>query len=167
MTTAQDGGKIISPTHRPPLPPQEMLPVLISVRGCVDPRAILRPEGFYVNGKLQWHYLESNKLTGSSMVDFTVLLCLVSIIIPILSCYFVGEFTRNWRQAAICFRTCRPSLSVSLSLSLSLSALEVKFKTAALKYQSFCTQEFSWQTLALTFTPSPTTPARTARCHLA
>ena len=31
MTTAQDGGKV-SPTYRPPLP-QEMLLVLISVRG--------------------------------------------------------------------------------------------------------------------------------------
>jgi len=32
MTTAQDGGKIISLTHRP-LFPQEILMVLISVRG--------------------------------------------------------------------------------------------------------------------------------------
>ena len=31
MTTVQDGGKVDSPTHRPPLP-QEMLLVLISVR---------------------------------------------------------------------------------------------------------------------------------------
>jgi hypothetical protein len=41
MTAAQDGGKVVSLTHRPPLP-QEMLLVLISVRGCVDPRAIVR-----------------------------------------------------------------------------------------------------------------------------
>ena len=33
VTTAQDGGKVVSLTHRPPLPPQEILPVLISVRG--------------------------------------------------------------------------------------------------------------------------------------
>ena len=32
MTTAHDGGKVVSLTHRPPLP-QEMLLVLISVRG--------------------------------------------------------------------------------------------------------------------------------------
>jgi len=32
MTTAQDGGKVVSLMHRPPLP-QEMLLVIISVRG--------------------------------------------------------------------------------------------------------------------------------------
>jgi len=32
MTKAQEGGKVVSLTHRPPLP-QEMLLVLISVRG--------------------------------------------------------------------------------------------------------------------------------------
>ena len=33
MTTAQDGCKVISLTHRPPLYPQEIHLVLISVRG--------------------------------------------------------------------------------------------------------------------------------------
>jgi hypothetical protein len=33
VTTAQDGGKVVSLTHRPPLHPQEIFPVLISVRG--------------------------------------------------------------------------------------------------------------------------------------
>ena len=32
VTAAQDGGKVVSLTHRPPLPP-EILLVLISVRG--------------------------------------------------------------------------------------------------------------------------------------
>jgi len=52
MTTAQDDGKVVSLNHRPPLP-QEMFLVLISVRGCVDPRTIVRSEGFYVNEKFQ------------------------------------------------------------------------------------------------------------------
>jgi hypothetical protein len=38
-TTAQDGGKVVS------IYPQEMFLVLISVRGWVDPRAIVRPDG--------------------------------------------------------------------------------------------------------------------------
>jgi len=33
VTTAQDGGKVVSLMHRPPFYPQEILPVLISVRG--------------------------------------------------------------------------------------------------------------------------------------
>ena len=31
---AHEGGKVVSPTHRLPLPPQEIFLVLISVRGC-------------------------------------------------------------------------------------------------------------------------------------
>jgi hypothetical protein len=46
LTTAQDGGKFVSLTHRPHLPPREILLVLISVRGCFDPRAIMRSEEF-------------------------------------------------------------------------------------------------------------------------
>jgi hypothetical protein len=44
MTTAQDGAKVVSLTHRSPLP-HEMLLVLISVRGLVDLRALVRSEG--------------------------------------------------------------------------------------------------------------------------
>jgi len=43
--SAHEGGKVVSPTHRPPLP-QEIFLALLSVRGWVDPRAIVRPEGF-------------------------------------------------------------------------------------------------------------------------
>ena len=48
MKTAQDDCKVVSLTHRPPLP-QDMFFVFISVRDCVDPRATVRSEGFYVN----------------------------------------------------------------------------------------------------------------------
>ena len=44
MKTAQDFGKVDSLTHRPLLPPKEILLVLISIRGWVDPKAIVRSE---------------------------------------------------------------------------------------------------------------------------
>jgi hypothetical protein len=45
--SAHEGGKVASPTHRPPLSPREKFLVLISVGGWVDPRATVRPEGLY------------------------------------------------------------------------------------------------------------------------
>jgi hypothetical protein len=45
--SVHEGGKV-SPTHRPPSPPpppQEIFQVLISVKGRVDPRTTMRPEG--------------------------------------------------------------------------------------------------------------------------
>jgi hypothetical protein len=43
--SAYEDGKVVIPTQRPLLPPQEIFLLLISVRGLADPRVIVRPEG--------------------------------------------------------------------------------------------------------------------------
>jgi len=50
--SAHEVGIVVSPTHRPPLPPRKYSSILISASSWVDPRATVRPEG--------WHHRPSN-----------------------------------------------------------------------------------------------------------
>jgi len=47
VTTAQNASKVVSLTHRPPLPPGN----IPGTHFWVDPRAIVRSEGFYIHEK--------------------------------------------------------------------------------------------------------------------
>jgi hypothetical protein len=53
LTTAQYGGKVVSLTHRPPLPPG-------NTPGTHFCKRLSRPQGHSAIGKIQWHYLGSN-----------------------------------------------------------------------------------------------------------
>jgi hypothetical protein len=60
--SAHEDGKVVSPTHRPTLP-QDIFLVLISVRGWVDPRVMVWPEGL-----CQW----KNPVTPSGIEPATL-----------------------------------------------------------------------------------------------
>jgi hypothetical protein len=60
MKTAQDGGKVVSLTHRPPLPPSKCswYSFLLEAESSSGPYCDRKD---YVNEKFQWHNLESNQ----------------------------------------------------------------------------------------------------------
>ena len=58
--STHEGGKVVSPTHQPSLPPQEIFLLLISVRGRFSPRTTLWQEGFLSLKNSQCHHRESN-----------------------------------------------------------------------------------------------------------
>jgi len=51
--SAHEGGKVVSPTHRPLLPPTKYSWYSFLLEAESTPKATVRPEGFYVNEKFQ------------------------------------------------------------------------------------------------------------------
>ena len=61
MTTAQDIGKVLSLTHRPPLPPRKYswYSFLLEAESTPGPQSDRRD---YVNEKFQWHHLTVHRI---------------------------------------------------------------------------------------------------------
>ena len=64
--SAHEGGKFVRPTHRSPLPPHKISLVLISLRDCADPMAIVCRKN-QVNEKSQRPHRESNLRPSESL----------------------------------------------------------------------------------------------------
>jgi hypothetical protein len=58
MTTAQDGGKFVNLTHRPPLPPENTTGINLEEQSNPGP---LGDRKDYVNEDFQWNQLGSNQ----------------------------------------------------------------------------------------------------------
>jgi len=91
--SAHECGKVVSPKHRPPLP-QETFLVLISVRGWVIPRAIVRIEGLSVK--------HSNDNIGNRTRDHPTCSAVLQPTAPQRAHCLQISFTLNSRYSPIC-----------------------------------------------------------------
>jgi hypothetical protein len=75
--SAHEGGEVVSPTHRPPLPPRKYswYSFLLEAESHYDPRAIVWPEGL-CQWEFEWPHQESNPrpsgLQHSASTNFSV-----------------------------------------------------------------------------------------------
>ena len=90
-----EGGKIVSPMHRFPLPPHEISMVLIPVRGWIDPRAIIRPEGLGSVKKI------SNNTNGNRTRNLPAFSALLQPTAPVFTLQIVYYLLTPWSRVLL------------------------------------------------------------------